>query len=72
MSPHHLSAIQTNIKNKIANIPDAQGIIADLQVYVLLEQIYSRLGEAELARKYAELGRVTPSAVRTINITPDQ
>jgi hypothetical protein len=27
-------------------------------------------GEAELARKYAELGRVTLSPVRTVNITP--
>ena len=57
---------------KAASLPDAQGIIADLQVYVLLEQIYSRLGETELARKYAELGRVTPSPVRTVDLTPDQ
>jgi tetratricopeptide (TPR) repeat protein len=57
---------------KAASINDSQGVIADLQVYVLLEQIYSRLGETELARKYAELGRTTPSPVRTISITPDQ
>jgi tetratricopeptide (TPR) repeat protein len=57
---------------KAASINDSQRVIADLQVYVLLEQIYSRLGETELARKYAELGRITTSPVRTISITPDQ
>jgi tetratricopeptide (TPR) repeat protein len=56
---------------KAASIADPQGIIADLQIYVLLEQIYSRLGERELARKYAELGRITPSPVRTISIAPE-
>jgi tetratricopeptide (TPR) repeat protein len=55
---------------KAASIADPQGIIADLQVYILLEQIYSRLGETELAHKYAELGRVTPSPVRIISIPP--
>ncbi len=55
---------------KAASIADPQGIIADLQVYVLLEQIYSRLGETELAHKYADLSRVTPSPVRTISIAP--
>ncbi|HEY1803103.1 MAG TPA: tetratricopeptide repeat protein [Terracidiphilus sp.] len=57
---------------KAAGLADPQGIIADLQIYILLEQIYSRLGETELARKYAELGRVTPSPVRTVSIAPDQ
>jgi tetratricopeptide (TPR) repeat protein len=56
---------------KAASLVDSQGIIADLQIYVLLEEIYSRLGETELARKYAELSRVTPSPVRTIAITPE-
>jgi tetratricopeptide (TPR) repeat protein len=56
---------------RAVSLEDPQGIIADLQVYILLEQIYSRVGETELARKYAELGRVTPSPVRTISITPD-
>ena len=45
---------------KALALEDPQGVIVDLQVYALLEQIYSRLGEAELAHKYAELGRVTP------------
>jgi predicted Zn-dependent protease len=50
---------------RAAGIEDPQSIIADLQVYVLLAQIYSRLGEAELARKYAYLNRVTPSPVQS-------
>ena len=33
--------------------------INDVQVYYLLTTIYSRLGETELARKYAELARTT-------------
>ena len=36
------------------------GGILDLQVYALLEQIYRRLGEEELADKYANLTRQTP------------
>jgi tetratricopeptide (TPR) repeat protein len=39
---------------------DPGGLVLDLQVYYLLTTIYSRLGEAELARKYAELARTTP------------
>ena len=34
-------------------------IVLDLQVYYLLTTIYSRLGETELAREYAELARTT-------------
>jgi tetratricopeptide (TPR) repeat protein len=49
---------------KAAAIPDPNGIIIDLQIYALLEQVYRRLGEAELAAKYAELGRQTPPPVR--------
>jgi tetratricopeptide (TPR) repeat protein len=48
---------------KAVGIEEPQVVIADLQLYVLLEQIYTRLGEAALARKYAELSRVTPSPV---------
>ena len=47
-----------------AAIPDPNGLIIDLQIYALLEQVYRRLGEAELAAKYAELGRQTPPPVR--------
>jgi len=34
-------------------------VILDLQVYYLLATVYSRLGESELAAKYAELARTT-------------
>ena len=47
-----------------AAIPDPNGVIIDLQIYALLERVYRRLGEAELAAKYAELGRQTPPPVR--------
>jgi tetratricopeptide (TPR) repeat protein len=50
---------------KAASLEDPQGVIAVLQVYVLLEQVYTRLGETKLARKYADLGRVTPAPVRS-------
>ena len=50
---------------KAASLEDPQGAIANLQVYALLEQIYSRLGETDLARKYAELDRVTPAPVQS-------
>jgi Tfp pilus assembly protein PilF len=44
---------------RAANIRDSRGIIIDLQLYVLLEQIYARLGDPELAEKYAKLSRRT-------------
>jgi tetratricopeptide (TPR) repeat protein len=34
-------------------------VVLDVQVYFLLTTIYSRLGETELAREYAELARTT-------------
>jgi len=40
--------------------PDPAGLVLELQVYYLLAAIYGRLGETELARKYAELARTTP------------
>jgi tetratricopeptide (TPR) repeat protein len=49
---------------KAAGIEDPQGAVVDLQVYVLLEQIYSQLGETALARQYAELGRQTQIPVQ--------
>ena len=45
---------------RAANIRDSQGIIIDLQLYVLLEQIYTRLGDKALAEKYAKLSQRTP------------
>ncbi len=41
------------------NLRDS-GPVLDLQVYYLLATVYRRLGEEELARKYAELARTTP------------
>lgn len=40
------------------------GGIIDLQIYSLLTQVYTRLGNAELAKKYADLTRETPAPVR--------
>ena len=45
---------------RAANIRDSKGIIIDLQLYVLLGQVYTRLGDAELAEKYVRLSQRTP------------
>jgi tetratricopeptide (TPR) repeat protein len=52
---------------KATSLEDPAHVIIDLQLYSLLEQIYARLGEAELARKYAALTRDTPPPVRGEN-----
>ncbi|WP_263365491.1 tetratricopeptide repeat protein [Edaphobacter bradus] len=49
---------------KAASLTAQIGGIIDLQIYALLEQIYRRLGETELAEKYAVLTRETPPPVR--------
>jgi tetratricopeptide (TPR) repeat protein len=49
---------------KAANCEDPAHIIIDLQLYALFEQVYRRLGENELARKYADLSRNTEPPVR--------
>ena len=49
---------------RAANLIEQTGGILDLQVYTLLEQIYRRLGEKELADKYANLTRQTPPPTR--------
>ena len=41
-------------------LPDPGGFVLDLQVHYLLATVYARLGETELARKYADLARTTP------------
>ena len=46
---------------------DPAHVIIDLQIYSLLGQVYARLGETGLARKYAELTRDTPPPVRKEN-----
>jgi tetratricopeptide (TPR) repeat protein len=40
------------------------GGIINLQIYSLLTQVYTRLGNVELAKKYADLTRDTPAPVR--------
>ena len=52
---------------KAAGTEDPAHVIIELQIYSLLEQIYARLGETELAKKYAELTRDTPPPVRGEN-----
>jgi len=49
---------------KAASITGQIGGIIDLQIDALLEQIYRRLGETELAERYAVLTRETPPPVR--------
>jgi tetratricopeptide (TPR) repeat protein len=46
------------------SLSDPAGIIIDLQIYTLLEQIYRQLGETVLANKYAQLSRNTPPPLR--------
>ena len=40
-----------------SRLKDPSGFVLDLQVYYLLATVYSRLGEHELARQYAELSK---------------
>ena len=49
---------------RAASLVEQTGGILDLQVYTLLEEIYRRLGEKELAAKYANLTRQTPPPTR--------
>ena len=49
---------------RAASLIEQTGGILDLQVYNLLEQIYRRLGEKQLADKYANLTRQTPPPTR--------
>jgi tetratricopeptide (TPR) repeat protein len=49
---------------KAASCEDRAHIIIDLQIYTLLAQVYGRLGETDLARKYADLSRETEPPVR--------
>lgn len=44
---------------KAESLTDQTGGVADLQIYVLLEKIYQRLGMKDQALKYAELARNT-------------
>jgi tetratricopeptide (TPR) repeat protein len=49
---------------RAATLRDTGGVILDLQIYALLEQIYGRLGNKELASKYAALSRITPVPIK--------
>ena len=49
------------------SLRDPGGLVLDLQVYYLLATVYARLGEMELARKYAELARTTPIEERSVH-----
>jgi len=49
---------------KAASCDDPAKVIIDLQIYALLAQVYGRLGETGLAKKYADLSRETPPPVR--------
>ena len=49
------------------NLRDPAGLVLDLQVYYLLANVYARLGETKLARKYAELSRTTPIEERSVH-----
>jgi len=42
------------------SLRDESGTVLDLQVYYLLATVCARLGETELAKKYADLARTTP------------
>jgi tetratricopeptide (TPR) repeat protein len=54
-----------NDAERALSLPDPGKVIIDLQVYNLLQMIYTRLGEKELARQYAELSRTTPVPLRS-------
>jgi tetratricopeptide (TPR) repeat protein len=49
---------------KAASCADPSHVIIDLQIYALLAQVYGRLGETGLAKKYANLSRETEPPVR--------
>lgn len=49
---------------KAASCADPAHVIIDLQIYALLAQVYGRLGETGLAKKYADLSRETEPPVR--------
>jgi len=49
---------------KAASCEDPAKVIIDLQIYALLAQVYARLGETGLAKKYADMSRETEPPVR--------
>ena len=66
-------ALARSDAERAAGLPEQNGGILDFQVYGLLEQIYRRLGEKELADKYANLARQMPPPTRKgFELTPPQ
>jgi len=53
-----------NDAERALSLQDPGKVIIDLQIYNLLQLIYARLGEKDLARQYAELSRTTPIQLR--------
>lgn len=54
----HYQAAREDAERALS-LPDRNGSVLDLQVYYLLATVYARLGETDLARKYADLARTT-------------
>jgi tetratricopeptide (TPR) repeat protein len=54
-----------NDAERALSLQDPGSVIINLQIYNLLQLIYTRLGETELARQYAELSRTTPVPLRS-------
>jgi tetratricopeptide (TPR) repeat protein len=54
-----------NDAERALSLADPGKVIIDLQLYNLLQSIYTRLGQTELARQYAELSRSTPVPLRS-------
>lgn len=55
---------QARVDGEKAAACSQTGGIIDLQMYSLLSQVYTRLGNKELAKKYTDLTRATPAPVR--------
>jgi tetratricopeptide (TPR) repeat protein len=55
---------QARVDGEKAAACSQDGGIIDLQIYSLLSQAYTRLGDKALAKKYADLTRETPPPVR--------
>ena len=62
MRMHNYEQARADGEKAVACTQD--GGIIDLQIYSLLAQIYTRLGDKALAKKYTELTRETPPPVR--------
>lgn len=57
-------AVARREAEKALALQDRGGVILDLQVFYLLQQVYAQSGEPALARKYAELSRTATVPAR--------